>query len=470
MHTVRKNLILNILYQILIIIIPLITTPYVSRVLGSDGVGRYSYAFAIAYYFAIFAMLGVNNYGNRTIATVSGDKEKQSKTFWSIYLFQLFFAVISIVAYILYIIFLCNDKLLGWIMLAYVLSAAFDINWFFFGMEEFKITVARNSAVKLISIICIFLFVKNQRDIYIYAFVNVIGFLIAQIILWTMLRKYVSFVKINISAILHHVKPNLVLFIPIIAISLYKFMARIMLGGMSTSNEVGYYESCEKILQIPVALITALGTVMLPRISNMIADKKEKEGLQYMKKSLVLTLLVASPLSFGIMAVAREFVPWFYGNGFEKCIDIFQILMPSCLFLAFANVVRTQYLIPYKRDKVYIISVILGAIMNIIINVLLIPEYQSIGAAIGTFVAEGTVFFIQCFAIRKEINVFKYAIYGMPFIFFSLIMYAILIRWDILILDFFSTMVIKIIVGSIIYCALTGLFLLFLKKRKFQLQ
>ncbi|HFD0831975.1 TPA: oligosaccharide flippase family protein, partial [Enterococcus faecium] len=142
MHTVRKNLILNILYQILIIIIPLITTPYVSRVLGSDGVGRYSYTFAIAYYFAIFAMLGVNNYGNRTIATVSGDKEKQSKTFWSIYLFQLFFAVISVVAYILYIIFLCDDKLLGWIMLAYVLSAAFDINWFFFGMEEFKITVA----------------------------------------------------------------------------------------------------------------------------------------------------------------------------------------------------------------------------------------------------------------------------------------------------------------------------------------
>ena len=469
MHSIKKNLILNTLYQILIMIIPLITTPYVSRVLGSDGVGRYSYAYAIAYYFVIFAMLGVNNYGNRTIAAVSSDKEKRSILFWSIYWFQLFVAVISVVVYILYVIFLCEDKMMGWIMLTYVLSAVFDINWFFFGMEEFKITVARNSAVKLIAVFCIFLFVKSPEDVYIYAFVNVIGFLVAQIILWTMLRKYIIFKRVSKDDIVQHIKPNVVLFIPIIAISLYKFMDRIMLGMMSTNSEVGYYESCEKIVQIPIALITALGTVMLPRISNMIAENKGDEGIQYMKKSLILTLIVAAPLSFGIMAVAREFVPWFYGMGFEKCVDVFQILMPSCLFLAVANVVRTQYLIPYKEDKIYIISVILGAVINLGLNALLIPHFQSVGAAMGTLVAEATVCIVQSLLIRRQINVFKYTGYGMPFVTFIIIMDGILREWKFVLHGYFISLVIKVLVGGILYCVMAGILLLIVRKKNFNI-
>lgn len=464
MNSIKKNLILNVLYQILIMIIPFITTPYISRVLGADGIGRYSYAYAIAYYFVMFAMLGVNNYGNRTVAEVSGNKEKRSYVFWSIYFFQLYVSVISIAVYILYIIFICEDKLMGGIMITYVLSAAFDINWFFFGMEEFKITVVRNSLVKLIAVVCIFLFVKNDGDVYIYGFVNVIGFLISQIILWISLKKYVVFVKVKREDIKQHIVPNLILFIPIIAISLYKFMDKIMLGAMSIKREVGFYESSERIIQIPIALITALGTVMLPRISNLIAANKGEQGIQYMKKSIVTTLIVTSPLCFGIMAVAQEFVPWFYGVGFDKCIDLFQVLMPSCIFLGIANVIRTQYLIPYKKDNVYILSVVVGAIVNLILNIIFIPRYESVGAALATLAAEATVCIVQCIAICQQINVFKYVLYGSPFIFFSFCMYEILRKWTFLINGYFAILVIKIFIGILIYIGLAGLWILVVRK------
>lgn len=463
---IKINLIYNSLYQILTMVIPLITTPYVSRVLGSNGIGRYSYAYAIACYFVMFAMLGVNNYGNRTIATVNEDKAKMSKYFWSIYAFQLIISIFVIIFYIMYVVLWGDDKTIGWIMLIYVISAVLDINWFFFGIEQFKITVIRNSLVKLLSVICIFIFVKTKNDVYTYAFVSVIGVLLSQIILWIMLKKYIRFTRITFKDIIPHIKPNLVLFIPVIAISFYNSMDKIMLGIMSTKTEVGYYGSCEKIIQIPIALITALGTVMLPRISNMLANKREKKTLQYLKKSLILTMFIAAPMSFGIMAVAKEFVPVFYGAGFSKCINIFQFLMPSCLFIAFANVIRTQFLIPHQRNKVYIVSVLAGAITNLLINLLLIPIFKSIGAAIGTLCAELIVCIVQCFYIRKEINTIKYFVYSLPSILMSIIMYIVLRLINLSELSNLSVLFVKIVIGTSIYAVFITLIVFLLRKRK----
>lgn len=474
MDSIKKNFIYNTFYQILTIIIPLITTPYVSRVLGSDGVGRYSYAYSIAYYFVMVAMLGVNNYGNRTIAAVNDDHQKRSKAFWSIYSFQLFVALVVVLVYVFYVMFIPADKKISLVMLIYVFSAALDINWFFFGMEKFKVTVARNSAVKLLTVICIFAFVRDADDVYVYAFVSVIGMLLAQAILWIMLWKYVSPTKITLSDVFPHIRPNLVLFIPTIAISLYKFMDKIMLGSMSTNSEVGYFESCEKILQIPIALITALGTVMLPRVSNMLANNQEKESLQYLRKSLVLTIFIVSPMSFGIMAVAKEFVPFFYGLGYDKCVEIFQVIMPSCLFLAFANVVRTQYLIPHEKDRLYTISVFAGAVVNIVVNFILIPHYQSVGAAFATVTAEATVCLVQCWGIRKEIKTLKYAVYASPFLFASIVMYVVLRKMSLDINSNFIVLAVKIAIGLAVYAAISGIIIMIsvkknlitLKKRK----
>lgn len=450
MASVKKNFIYNTFYQLLAIMLPLITTPYISRVLGPDKIGEYSYAYSISYYFVMFIMLGLNNYGNRTIAMVRNDKEKLSKTFYSIYGMQFFTATIVIFFYIVYLLVFSNT-LMAWIMIFYVISAGLDINWFFFGLEEFKLTVIRNTIVKLLTTVCIFLFIKNKEDVYLYGMIMVLGLLLSQLLIWPFVRKYVKFTRVTINDIILHIKPNLILFIPVIAISLYKMMDKIMLGSMSSMMQVGFYESSEKIIQVPMALINSLGTVMLPKMSNLIANNNKKEASKYMSNSILFVMFLSTSMCFGIMGIADIFVPLFYGNGYEQCIVLFQILLPSCMFLAFANVIRTQYLIPYKQDKIYITSVSLGAIINLIINLLLIPKLASTGAAVGTLFAEAAVCIYQAVKVRKEINTFKYFKNSIFFIISGLIMYIVLRFIKLPITSSIFNLFIKIIIGVFLY-------------------
>ncbi|MBJ8349337.1 oligosaccharide flippase family protein [Streptococcus sp. CSL7508-lung] len=430
--------------------IPLLTTPYLSRVLGSEGIGSYSYAYTVAYYFVLFAMLGVNNYGNRTIAISRSDKKELSKNFWGIYFFQLLLSFVITIVYLFYAFYFAADKNIALIMFFYVLSAGLDINWFFFGIENFRITVIRNSIIKLMTLLCIFLFVKSSQDVNIYAFINVIGILLSQIVLWIVIRRYINFEKVSIKEILSHVKPNIILFIPVIAISLYKMMDKVMLAQLADFSQVGFFETSEKIIQIPLAIVTSIGTVMLPKISHIISKGMIETSEKYLERSMWFTLLIISAMSFGIMGVSKEFVPLFYGQGYEVNILLFQILLPSCIFIAIANIIRTQFLIPHKMDSIYIKSTILGAVVNIIINLLLIPNMAAIGAAIGTFFAEMSVCLFQIYSIRKSLPIGKYIIKASPFVIIGFMMYLLLYHIN---LDFsnFQNLIIKIAIGIIIY-------------------
>ncbi len=439
------------------LILPLATTPYISRIMGAEKIGIYSYAYSIATYFGLFILLGLNNYGNRTIASVRDDKEKLSKTFCSIYAMQLIMSLIVIMIYIFYILFMSSDHLMAWIQLIYLISVSLDINWFFFGMEQFKLTVTRNTVIKLLNLFFIFLLVKSKSDLYIYGLIMVCGPLLSQLILWMFINKYISFKKISLSDIFVHIKPNLTLFIPVVAISLYTIMDRIMLGMMSSMTEVGYYENSNKLTQIPVMAISSLGTVMLPRISNMISNGKRKESIQYIEKSLIISVILSTSMAFGLCALSKEFVPIFYGNGFEKCKYVISILVLSSIFVSWANVIRTQYLIPNQKDKIYIISVFLGAFVNVIINFILIPKLMSIGAAIGTICAEFSVCAYQTYKIRKELDIKLYIKKCVPFLLISIVMYIIvfyvpLIRSNII------TLIIKVLVGVIVYVTMLIIF------------
>lgn len=246
--SVKKNFIYNSAYQILAILVPLVTTPYVSRVLGADGVGRYSYAYTVAYYFFMFAMLGVNNYGNRSIAQTRDDREKMSYTFSSIYAFQLMTTAAMVILYCGYSFFLSKDRTISLIMLMYVASAGLDVNWLFFGIEEFRITTIRNTVIKLATVMAVFLFVKTKNDVYIYTAIYAASMLISHLILWTLVHRIVDFKRVGLKDIIPHIKPNLVLFVPVIAISLYKFMDKLMLGHMTNKAEVGYYEDRKSVV------------------------------------------------------------------------------------------------------------------------------------------------------------------------------------------------------------------------------
>lgn len=457
-NDIKKNIMYNFAYQVLVVILPLITTPYISRTLGPTKLGEYSYAYAIAYYFVMFVLLGINNYGNRTVAMIRDDERKLSITFTSIYLMQLIMGVISLIMYVIYC-YLFSNNIMSWLMILYVLSAILDVNWFFFGMELFKLTVTRNALIKIVTTIPIFLFVKNKNDIYIYALIMVSGILISQLALWPFIRRYVSFKRVKIKEIIKHFKPNFILFIPIIAVSLYKVMDKIMLGSLASKTEVGLYESSERIIQIPMALIQSLGTVMLPKMTNLFVQKEEHSSKKYFYNSIILVMILSSSMCFGIMGVARYFVPLYYGDGYLKCIKLFQILLPSCLFLAFANVVRTQYLIPRQKDKIYITSVILGAVINLAINFVLIPKYASIGAAIGTLAAEALVCFYQSFMIRKEVSIWRYACEVTIYVIPAIIMYSLIVNIEYP-FSLFANLFLLIITGVFIYFICFGMVLI----------
>lgn len=235
MSSVKKNFVYNILYQLLVILLPLVTAPYISRTLGAKAVGIYSYINSIAYYFLLFAMLGISNHGNRSIASVRDDKQKLNKCFWEIYSIQFFTYLIAIIGYIAYIIFFVNaNKVIFLIQIIYVISGLFDISWLFFGLEKFKITVLRNTIIKIFTLICIFIFVKEPGDLWKYTLIFSLGTFLSQFYLWFNIKDYIYLEKIQFKNVKKHIKPILILFIPVISYSIYKVMDKIMIGAMSS--------------------------------------------------------------------------------------------------------------------------------------------------------------------------------------------------------------------------------------------
>ena len=452
----KKNFIYNIVYQVLVLFLPLVTIPYVSRILGANGIGIYSYTYSIAYYFMIIAMLGLNNYGNRTIAKIRDNKEKLSKEFWSIYFLQVIISVLMVILYLLYVlIFESQYKIIAIIQIMYVISSVFDINWFFFGMEKFKLTITRNIVIKLISLVLIFVLIKTPEDLWKYVAILAESTMFSNVILFSFIRKYVKFVKFSLKDIKKHLKPSIILFLPVIAVSIYKIMDKIMLGLLSNVTEVGYYENAEKMTQVPLSIITALGTVMLPRVSNMLSNKKEDEVKKILEKTMPLIMFLTFPMVLGIIAISNDFAIVFFGEEFKKSGYLIQLLSITVVFLAWGNVIRTQYLIPKEKDREYIISAFLGAIVNFITNLIFIPKFASLGACIGTIMAEFVVMFYQTYVLRKELNIKKYLKDSSTFLIKSLIMFIIVILIGKLIKDSkFIRILIQVFVGILIYIIL----------------
>ena len=449
---IKKNFVYNVAYQVLLLILPLITVPYVSRILGADGIGTYSFTYSIVYYFALIALLGNNNYGNRAVSKVRKDKQKLSETFWGIYTIQLIMSLLMTGLYIAYIVIFSPEFTnIASLQIIHILAAMFDINWFFFGLEEFKLTVTRNIIIRLLSLIAIFLFVKTPDDVWIYTIIIAGSTLLTQVVLWPFLMKRITFCKARMKDIVYHLRRSLVLFVPVIAVSLYKVMDKIMLGVMTNVDEVGYYEQAEKLVNMPLAVVTALGTVMMPRMSHLIAYGHDEEMKEYIKKSVKFMMFLACPICFGLIAIADNFVPIFMGSGFDQSIMLVKLLSVTVLFLAFANTIRTGYLIPKEMDGVYVRLTIVGAVVNLVINLLLIPHLQSVGACIGTIMAELAVTIYQVAAVRKVLPVKVYFRDSFIFLIKSLVMFGLLMAVLFLGLSPVFTVLLQIAVGVSVY-------------------
>ena len=332
-----------------------------------------------------------------------------------------------------------------------VLSYVLDITWFFFGLEQFAVTVTRNAIIKIATVVAIFIFVRSREDLWIYALIMSCGMLFSQIYLWLRIRKYADFCKPSWSQVKSNIKPVLMLFIPAIAYSIYKLLDKVMLGAMSSMSQVGLFDNAEKIINIPSSLITAFGTVMMPRITVLLGTGDEHR-ISYLNKISVryFTLLVVGA-AFGLAGICNVLAPVYFGSEFVGSAPIIAGLGFSLIFVTWANVIRTQYLIPNKLDKPYVISSVIGALANLAVNIILIPKFAGIGAMIGTIIAEFTVFFVQLILVRRS---FPMSQYLQPVLFLfpiGMIMFAVVYWIGAYMGNTIITLIIQILVGGFLY-------------------
>ena len=460
MPSIKKNLAYNTLYQILAIVVPLATSPYLARVLGADEIGKYSYTYSIAFYFMITAVLGVNNYGNRSIAKARDDHEELQRTFWNIYALQFSVGMTVLAAYICYLSFFnVQYRVLAVIQGLFIISNILDISWFFYGLEEFKVIVIRNSIVKIASLVLIFLLVHSSDDTWIYTLIMSGSTMLSQLVTWPLLFRRISFEAPRFSEMKQHIKPIVVLFIPVLAISIFSYMDKIMLGASKGMTQTGFYENSEKIISVPKAFIQAFGAVMLPRTANLIANGKNEESDNYLNLSVISVVIIISACSFGLAGVADTFAPFFWGENFRECGIIIAAMCPALFFSALGNVIRTQFLIPRSRDKEYTVSLVTGAAVNFLVNVLLIPEYGALGAVAATVLAEFTMTLMQILAVRKEIDFRRLVRAGAPFLIIGLVMYFLVKAVEGIAASYFPGLCIEFIVGAIVYTSLSALLL-----------
>ena len=407
MASFKKNLIYQTAYQVLATVLPLITTPYVSRVLGATNLGIYSYAATYANYFAVVAMLGFSNYGGKSIAGSKADTDSLVEMYFGIRKLQLISSSLMMILYVAFVLIFQRDNLALYAIEAiWIINCFIDVNWFFFGLEEFKLTVTRNLIIKLLSIVGIFAFVRTANDLLIYALILVIGTTISDIYLLLKVKKWIPYrKKVSIKASLVHLKPVIVLFVPILAMTLYHQMDKTMLGLLSTYEEVGYYYNADKIINILLGVITGLGTVSLPRMTALLAQGKKDEYKNILEKSVAVVMIACSAVVFGITAVSEEFVPLFFGEGYEACIPLLSKLSFVIYFKAIGAILVNQVLLPHDKEKAYIIAVFAGAGVNFVANSIMIRLWGALGAVIATIIAEFLVCVVEIFLSREVVNV-----------------------------------------------------------------
>ena len=461
--SIKLNFLYNISYQILLVISPLIVAPYISRVLGDANIGTYSYTYSMAQYFSALCALGVNNHGNRTISVCRDDPKKLSSTFSEITTLKFLIAAFVLTAYCLYAGFVADEsyRVYSFLQLFYILSIVLDLHWFFAGLEKFKITVMRLFIIKVLSTICIFLFVKKETDLMLYTLIMSGSFLISELYLWFVARKYVKWSMPKWKDMMGHLKPMLILFIPILAVDLYRMMDKIMLGEMVSMNSVGQYENAEKIIKICLCVVTALSSVMLPRMAKLSAENDVATMRKYHGNSMKVILALACALAGGILAVGKPFAPMFFGVEFVECGYVLEILAVSVLLIAWSNMVRTQYLIPCHRDRVYIISVWCGVAVNLVLNLLLIPKFSAMGAAIATVITEFVVCVVQTIYSWKDLPMDVFFRNLIAYGAIAAVMFAAVKAMTLLPLSGALLLVVQVAVGAFVYLALAFVYLWF---------
>lgn len=409
----RKNTLYNVAYRVFSLLLPLVTAPYLTRTVGQYGFGLYGYAWSISYMFCLVGMLGLENYGVRAIARVRDDQAQLDRTFSGIWRMQLLVAGVTLAAYLVYVFVIAGaERTIALALTMMSVSCLVNLDWLLMGLDQFKPIALRNTAVKLLAAACVFLFVRGEDTVWVYGLVWSAATLIGCLSCWPTAMKRVHLVPVSWREALTHLKPCAVLFISVIAVSVYRQMDKVMVGALSTMHQNGLYEAAEKIIYCLSGFISAIGTVMLPKVSNMWKKGEHEKIRRHIDVSMQGILCMVSAMAFGLAAVADVFTPLFYGAEFASAALLMAPLAFTLIMIGFANVIRTQVILPQGRDIVFIRSVVSGAVVNLAANALLIPRLGAMGAVVGTLLAEGSVPMVQWLHLRRELPYGRYLRYA----------------------------------------------------------
>ncbi|MGL9748617.1 oligosaccharide flippase family protein [Enterococcus sp. DIV0170] len=369
-------------YQILLIILPIITIPIVSKALGPGGIGTYNYINSIVAYFVLVAGLGMANYGVREIAIVRDDRYNLSKKFWELEGFNVFISILTLIVYLIWCLIFSNTFyfLISSIL---IISNLFDITWFFSGMEDFKKITIRNFVIRISSFFLIVFFIRDKNDLDLYFVINLLSTLVSQLSLWISIKKYITWVKVTLKECFSHFKPLLSYFLAKVAVTLYQNATKTILGVMTTMTVVGYYSNSFSLVLMCGNVINAMNTVLIPRMSNLFENKDEEKMIGMIQRTIHFQLYFTIAIAFGIILLSSKLVDWFFGSNFSEIKNILPWLAPVVVTQSFQMSVATQYLIPKNEMKEYNISVLIGAVVTVVSTIIFVPFIGVYGAIIG---------------------------------------------------------------------------------------
>lgn len=404
-RSVKFNFAMNVILTASTMIFPLITFPYISRILLPAGVGKVNFATSVVSYFSMIAMLGVPVYGVRACAQVRDNKEELSRTVQEILFINL---IMGSVIYIFYFLALWNiarlreDSALFYVMSTTIFFNVIGVEWLYKGLEQYSYITARSIVFKFIGLLLMFILVRDKEDYVIYAAITIVAGVGSNILNFFYLRNYIDLHPVGHYHIRRHLKAVIVFFLMSVATTIYTNLDTVMLGFMKNDAEVGYYTAAVKVKTILVSFVTALSAVLLPRVSYYVEQGLQDEFLKVSRKALNFVVVAAVPVTVYFILYAEEAILLLSGKDFGNAILPMQIIMPTVLFIGITNVLGIQILVPLGKEKLVFYSVLIGAIVDLFINAIYIPSMASAGAALGTVIAEFVVFIVQMLMLSRQ--------------------------------------------------------------------
>ena len=414
--SIKKNFVMNALLTMSQFIFPLITFPYVSRILLPIGTGKVSFATSLINYFTMFAQLGIPTYGIRQVAQARDDKMEMTRVTHELLFINIVMSVISYGVLFLALAFvprLRGDRTLYLVVSLNIIFTCFGIEWMYKGLEEYTYITLRSIVFKAIALIAMFLFIHEKSDYVIYGGISIFAASASNVLNFINARKHIYMHPVGGYRLKRHMKPILVFFAMSVATTIYTNLDTVMVGFIKTDKDVGYYNAAVKIKSILVSIVTSLGTVLLPRASYYVEHKDFENLRRISGKALNFVILIACPLALYFILFAREGIRFLSGPAYGGAVLPMQWIQPTIIFIGLTNILGLQILVPLGKEKYVLYSEIAGAVVDFVINMILIPRLASTGAAIGTLAAEFVVFVVQYYVLRNDVaNIFKELPYG----------------------------------------------------------